>query len=118
MSSLTSAAEKFGDTAALESRDGRSVFYLRGERSVNSAADLHRLLRTVLEADDAEIEADLTEVVELDLSSIQLLWAAQQAAGRSGRKIALSGAPPAAAVERFRLSGLDPFDCCAAKREA
>jgi anti-anti-sigma regulatory factor len=118
MAQLNSAADRFSDTAAFQSCDGRTVFYLRGETSVNSAADLHRMLRTVLEADDVEIAADLTAVVELDLSAIQLLWAAQQAAGRSGRKIVLSGALPASAVERFRLSGLDPFDCCPAKREA
>jgi anti-anti-sigma regulatory factor len=56
--------------------------------TVRTAADFRQSLLDALEADD-QIELDITELAEVDLSFVQLVHAAREQARRAGKHIHL-----------------------------
>ena len=84
----------------MERRESRSIIRLEGEFTVTSAAELKdMLLQGVTSGNDLLL--DLERAEEIDITLLQLLWAAGREADRAGARIAirLSGAAGTAARE-------------------
>jgi anti-anti-sigma factor len=92
----------------LEQLEDRSVVRLTEAITVGFATDLHKLLMEAVRL-NCGIAIDLEGVAELDVSGIQLLYAARQAAERAGISMSLQGSAPRAVKDAFLESGLDPF---------
>jgi ABC-type transporter Mla MlaB component len=92
--------------ATMERQECQSLIRLEGECSVTSAAGLKDCLLEALAAGKI-VHLDLEQAGELDIASLQLLWAAGQEAAGSGATITmrLSDAAGAAA----RVAGFDRF---------
>lgn len=59
-----------------------SVVSLEGAVDIGSAAELKRLLIEALQA-GKEVQVSLERATALDITAVQLLWAAERAAGKS-----------------------------------
>jgi anti-sigma B factor antagonist len=90
----------------LERHETHSLIRLEGECTLTSAAELKRLLLEVL-ASGKDLHLDLERAAEIDLTVMQLLWAAGREVARAGAgiDIRLSEAAGLAARE----AGFDPF---------
>jgi len=66
---------------------------LEGELNVASAAELKKMLVEALAA-KAELRVELENASELDVTILQLLWAAERAARVSGQGFGLAGRVP------------------------
>ncbi len=71
-----------------------------------TAAELKNLLIEAL-ALGGDLRLDLRSVEEIDITAMQLLWAAEREANRAGSKFA--GAVPDAMVSAAREAGFDQF---------
>ena len=87
---------------------GMSVIRLEGEIDIASAAELKKVLLQAL-ATGAEVRLDVERATELDVTALQLLWAAERAAKGSGRTIAVVGEVPAEILVAAREAGLEKF---------
>jgi len=92
---------------ACESRDGKNVIRLEGAVDIGSAAEFRQLLIDVLNQGDA-IEISLRGATELDITAMQLLWAAGKAARGAGTGFALDGEVPPEIRVAFMGMGLEP----------
>lgn len=92
----------------LEMNEAECLLRLDGEITVNGAAELHRLL---LEATSAgkDIAVAFTAPAEIDVSVIQLLFAARREMDRVGLAIRAEGDLPAHVQAAFAEVGIDPF---------
>lgn len=70
-----------------ERNESRSVIRLEGECTIASAAELKIILLEALSAGE-DLRLVLESVEEIDITVMQLLWAAEREANRSGAKIA------------------------------
>ena len=105
-----------GDSVPVTLDQGEALCSIRleGEVTIASAAELKKLLLQAL-ASGSELRVELEGATELDITSLQLLWAAGREARRSGRGFTLAGKVPEeisamandAGFEDF-LQGLDP----------
>jgi anti-anti-sigma regulatory factor len=84
----------------MERRESRSLIRLEGEFTVTSAAELKDMLLEGATSGN-ELLLDLERAEEIDITLLQLLWAAGREADRAGARIAirLSDAAGAAARE-------------------
>ena len=93
-----------------EQLEGHSLIRLEGEFTVTSAAELKRLLLEGL-ATGEDLHLDLERVEGIDLSLMQLLWAAGREAERTGARIGISLSEAAGKAAREagfeRFPGLD-----------
>jgi anti-anti-sigma factor len=66
---------------------------LEGELNIASAAELKKILVEAL-AGEAELQVELGNASELDVTMLQLLWAGERAARAAGKRFALAGRVP------------------------
>ena len=95
----------------MERQEFQSLIRLEGEFSVTSAAELKDLLLEGL-ASGKHLLLDLEHAEEIDITSMQLLWAAGREADRAGTGMAVRVSDAAAAAAREagfeRFPGLIP----------
>ena len=92
--------------------EGLCLIRLEGEVNISSAAELKKLLIAAL-ASGNELRVDLERATELDVTALQLLWAAEREARGSGTGFTLLGRVPEeisvalgdAGIEMFPISG-------------
>ena len=92
----------------LEQNDAGCLLRLEGEITVNCASELHHLLLQAA-ASDTDLAVSFAPQAEIDVSAIQLLYAARREAARNGRAIRVAGDSPAQIEAAFRDVGIDPF---------
>jgi anti-anti-sigma regulatory factor len=92
--------------ATLEQQADHTLIRLEGECTLATAAELKNLLIEAL-ALGGDLRLDLRSVEEIDITAMQLLWAAEREANRAGSKFA--GAVPDAIVSAAREAGFDQF---------
>lgn len=78
---------------SLEQDDAQSLVRLKGMIDISCAAELKKLLLKVLEP-GREVRVNLDEATDLDVTAIELLWAAEGAARSSDVRFALTGQVP------------------------
>jgi ABC-type transporter Mla MlaB component len=90
----------------MERHESHELIRLEGELAVTSAAELQRVLIEGL-ASGRELQVDLQRAEAIDITVLQLLWAAEREAARTGARLALrvsdaaAGAAREAGFERF-----------------
>ena len=84
-----------------------AVLRLNGELTIYRAAELKPLLLQALDS-ATQLEIDLSEVIEIDTSGVQLLMATKRRAQALNRELRLSG-HSAPVVEVFELLDLAAF---------
>lgn len=77
----------------LEQSAALSVIRMEGEINIGCAAELKGLLLKEL-ASGRELRVDVGQATELDVTALQLLWAAEREARKSATKFVLAGAVP------------------------
>jgi len=80
----------------LQRQETSWLITLEGRLTVTSAAELKEMLLEWLSS-GKDLELDLERVEEIDITVLQLLWAAARDGARMGGKI-VAGASPAAAL--------------------
>ena len=93
---------------ALEQGDNSSVLRLDGEIDIACAAELKTLLLKALGA-GGEVRVALDGATELDVTAVQLLWAAAREAGRAGERFAFEGQTPEPVLSGLLLTGFEEF---------
>ena len=83
----------------MERQESQSLIRLEGEFSVTSAAELKGLLLEGL-GSGKHLLLDLAQAEEIDITLMQLLWAAGREAGRAGAGMAIRVSDAAAAAAR------------------
>ncbi len=94
--------------ATLDRKKKVWVVRLEGETNVACAADFKTLLLEAL-ASGKELQLDLANAIDLDVTALQLLWAAEREAKASGKSLVLAGPLPEAMAEIARETGLEKF---------
>jgi anti-anti-sigma regulatory factor len=92
--------------ATLEQSAGVCRVRLQGDLSIASAAELKASLLGAL-ASATELQVDLAEATALDITAMQLLWAANEEARRSGHAFTLAGNIPEEMLLGFREAGFE-----------
>jgi anti-anti-sigma factor len=89
---------------------GEDVCHIRveGEVNISSAAELKRLLIAAL-ASKKTLRLDLEQATDLDVTALQLLWAAKREAIKSAVKFTLMGRLPEEISDALRDSGFADF---------
>jgi anti-anti-sigma factor len=89
---------------------GETVWILRleGEMNIGCAAEFKNLLTEAL-ASGKEIRLDLQNATDLDITALQLLWAAQREAKGSGRRFVLAGQVPESLMLTSKDVGFEKF---------
>jgi anti-anti-sigma factor len=90
----------------LDQRAEVSVVGLDGDVDIQSAAELKGILLAALLARQG-IRVELAGLTTLDITTVQLLWAAQHAAARTGTQLVLVGPVPKGVKQAMDLAGLD-----------
>jgi anti-anti-sigma regulatory factor len=81
----------------LEINEKQGLIGLEGAIDIASAAELKKLLLEALSC-GREVRVSLQGATDLDVTAVQLLWAAERAARGAGVDFALSGAAPVLAA--------------------
>jgi anti-anti-sigma factor len=92
----------------LDRKEGQCLIHLEGAVDIASAAELKALLLEAL-ASGKDLRVDLERTSELDVTALQLLWAAERAAGGSGVGFSLSGRVPEEISVALRDAGFEKF---------
>ena|ERR1035441_5747859 len=92
----------------IDESESTRVIHLTGNVDIASAADLRPVLIEAL-ISPQDIEINLTEATGIDLTAIQLLWAATHAARKSHKYFAAPGAVPAHISATICEAGFDQF---------
>jgi anti-anti-sigma regulatory factor len=69
------------------------VLRLEGEIDITCSAELKRMLIEAI-ASGKEVQVDLAPASDLDVTAVQLLWAASREAEKAGASFAVSGGVP------------------------
>jgi anti-anti-sigma regulatory factor len=83
----------------MERQESQSVIRLAGEFTLTSAAELKNLLLQGL-ASGNDLRLDLEQAEEIDITVMQLLWAAGREADRKGASLAIQMSDAAAMAAR------------------
>jgi len=89
-----------------EQNDVVSLIRLEGAVDVGCAADLKALLVERLKS-GSEVRVSLEEATVLDVTAIQLLWAASREAKKLGVTFALEGQAPGTVQAAFAPAGVE-----------
>jgi anti-anti-sigma factor len=81
---------------------------LDGEIKIASAAELKKFLLQALEA-RAEVRVNLEHVTDVDVTALQLLWAAEREARASGTEFRLVGHAPKEVLTAANEIGFESF---------
>jgi anti-anti-sigma factor len=90
----------------LDQRAVVSVIGLEGEVDIRAAVELKDVLLAAL-LSRQELRVDLAGVTALDITTLQLLYAFEQAAAKAGTKLLFSGPMPEAMDLAMGLAGLE-----------
>jgi anti-anti-sigma regulatory factor len=88
--------------------EGPSVIRLEGEINITSAAELKTILLQALGSGKA-VRVDLAGATELDVTALQLLWAAEREARGSSLGFALAGLVPEEVSATVLDAGFEEF---------
>lgn len=91
-----------------EEREHQYVIRLTGEITVGCSADLKGSL-VVGVSHKKDLALDLSAAADHDVTALQLLWAAIQAAQRTGKALRLVSALPENVASAIRDSGFEPL---------
>ena len=97
--------------ATLEQTATTWTLRLEGEIDINGASELKKLLIQAL-GSGKDIELDLQKTTALDVTSLQLLWAANREALGSGGYLAFSGNLPEQLSAVSKETGFEEFPIC------
>ena len=97
---------------ATEQHEDHCLIRLEGESGVTSAVGLKDALLEGL-ATGTAVQVDLEGIVEIDITAMQLLWAAGREAARSGRRLEMR--VPPGAVKAAQEAGFGRFPGLAAE---
>jgi anti-anti-sigma factor len=86
----------------LDQSEKQCLIHLEGEITIASAAEFKQFLVQVL-AQGKDLRMDLERAAELDVTALQLLWAAGREAKKLGMVFTLSGSVP----EAIRTAAVD-----------
>jgi anti-anti-sigma factor len=92
----------------LDQSEAVCLVRLEGEIDIASAAELKKVLLEAL-ASGRELRVDLERAAELDVTALQLLWAAEREARRSGVGFTLAGRVPEAISAAAGDAGFEAF---------
>ncbi len=92
----------------LDQSERSSVIRLEGSIDIAVAAELKKLLLQASKTGN-EIEVSLEDATGLDVTAVQLIWAARRAAEGAGSAFALSGAVSESVSSALRFAGLQEF---------
>jgi ABC-type transporter Mla MlaB component len=92
----------------LERSDVENVVRLEGEISIPFAAELKEMLIQAL-SDGKGLRIDLESCTELDITALQLLWAAEREARKSSVGFTAAGAVPEAITAAATAVGFESF---------
>jgi len=81
---------------------------LEGEVDISQADELRRVLLAAL-GEKREVRISLETATGIDITTVQLLWAAEREARGMGSVLALQGTVPEALSITVREAGLDRF---------
>lgn len=93
---------------AFQKNETSSLIRLDGEIDISSAAELKASLVEAL-GRGMELRVALDQGTGLDVTAVQLLWAAGRAAKGAGLPYALAGSAPEAALAALRQAGFEQF---------
>jgi anti-anti-sigma factor len=97
----------------LEQSESLSVLRLQGAIDIASAGELKELLLKALELpkqeSPKEVSVSLEGATDMDVTAVQLLWAAKRNARASGVRFSLSGAVPEQLLANLSVVGLQPL---------
>jgi anti-anti-sigma factor len=92
----------------VEERENTSLVHLEGEVNIAGAVELKSLLVNAL-ASGKEMRLALENAAVLDITALQLLYAAERDAARSGVRITLEGSVPEAISAAMTDAGCAKF---------
>ena len=95
-------------TIALEQNEEQSVIRLEGVIDISSASELKELLITALGA-GREVRVSLEGASDLDVTTVELLWAAEREAAKAGVALLPSEPVPDAISASLEEVGLSLF---------
>jgi anti-anti-sigma regulatory factor len=93
----------------LDQRAGISVVSLDGDVDIRAATELKDILLAAL-LTRQELRVELAGLTTLDITILQLLWAARLAAARSDTKLILAGPVSEGAKQAMDLASMPPVD--------
>ncbi len=97
----------------LEQNDTRSMIRLEGAIDIGSAGELKTLLVQALEqgkdGPGKEVRVALAAATDMDVTAVQLLWAAERKARGAGVGFALADAVPEPVLSALGEAGLQQF---------
>jgi anti-anti-sigma factor len=86
----------------------RCVLRLEGEIDVSCSAELKRVLIEAISS-GKEVELDLAQASDLDVTAVQLLWAARREAEKAGASFAVAGDVPTNIGRAVGEAGFESF---------
>ena len=92
----------------LDRNESQCLVRLEGELDISAAAELKKLLLEAL-ASGRELRVDLERATDLDITAVQLLWAAERKAGVSGGSLRLLGRVPEQLAVALSDAGFEKF---------
>ena len=95
--------------------EAQCVIRLDGEINIGSAAELKKLLLQAL-ASGKDMCVDLECATGLDVTALQLLWAADREARGSGRSLKLAGPVPEEILAAVNDAGFESFPIGSARK--
>jgi anti-anti-sigma factor len=92
----------------LEQDEALSLIRLEGAIDIGCAAELKRLLLQALES-GSEVRVSLEAAADLDVTAVELLWAAARRAKAEGGNFSLTGPAPSDISAALGEAGLQQF---------
>ncbi|MGO9316958.1 MAG: STAS domain-containing protein [Terracidiphilus sp.] len=86
----------------------KAVIGLEGAVDISSAAELKTLLLRALHS-GKKVRVSLDKATDLDVTAVELLWAAEREASKAGVKFSYSGPAPAGVSAALSEAGLQQF---------
>ena len=90
----------------LKENETTSLIILQGAIDITSAGELKGLLLQALTA-GKEMRVALDGVTALDVTTVQLMWAARREAKASGKGFAFEGQAPSAVISSLHDAGIE-----------
>jgi ABC-type transporter Mla MlaB component len=99
---------EFDVPVTLELEEELSTIRLEGEVGIASAAELKELLLQAL-VSGKQVQVSLQSVTDLDVTAVELLWAARRQAKTSSVAFAFDGPIPSMVLSGLLQAGFDDF---------
>ncbi len=95
-------------TVTLDHGEADCLIHLDGEINIASAAELKTLLVEAL-ATGKDLRVDLERATQLDITALQLLWAAERKAAGAGSQFTVAGSVPQELADATADAGFEKF---------